>query len=300
MLAPPVLSWWPPKCPAASHTALPEPLKTEAFAVGRKTLSLCLVALGGGRFRRSQRSALRSTGAACVVVSGLPGSGKSTLCRLLCAAFEASAWVNQDQFSGSVRTKDLFLRAVESSLEDALQQSTALVCIDKVNLQKVHRREILDRAEEVGWKEKGGLLLLCELSSDMMHCKSRIEGRGVAHRSLYPRQDLQVILQRHSRQSQPLDEEELEAFHKRVTIDAKTEAVDKAFQVITTLRLLGWAPRLRPLGIAQPEAQEWVKFPKVDQRPTFYWNRRTEQSRWSLPSGLEAAWQGAPDEHRPF
>eukprot|EP00913_Durusdinium_trenchii_P012067 g11335.t1 len=113
-----------------------------------------------------------------------------------------------------------------------------------------------------------------------------------------PQTYLQVILQRHSRQSQPLDEEELEAFHKRVTIDAKTEAVDKAFQVITTLRLLGWAPRLRPLGIAQPEAQEWVKFPKVDQRPTFYWNRRTEQSRWSLPSGLPQLWHLLRPERR--
>ena len=42
--------------PAASHTALPEPLKTEAFAVGRKTLSLCLVALHGGGMAEKRRA----------------------------------------------------------------------------------------------------------------------------------------------------------------------------------------------------------------------------------------------------
>lgn len=60
--------------------------------------------------------------AACVAVSGLPGSGKSSLCRLLCGAFEESAWVNQDNFAATGRPRTAFLRALRASLQRALQK----------------------------------------------------------------------------------------------------------------------------------------------------------------------------------
>ncbi|CAJ1437210.1 unnamed protein product [Effrenium voratum] len=70
-------------------------------------------------------------------------------------------------------------------------------------------------------------------------------------------------------------------------------------QVSTALRRLGWAPRLRRLTSADPEADEWVFFPQVDDRPSFFWNRRTDQSVWQKPP-VEPAWLGFPAEDRAF
>ena len=62
-------------------------------------------------------------------------------------------------------------------------------------------------------------------------------------------------------------------------VEAKKEAVEKALEVIERLRRRGWTPRLRPLSIALASSDEWVEFPRVDQRPTYYWNRRSGERR---------------------
>jgi len=240
------------------------------------------------------------------VVCGIPGSGKSTLCRLLCAAFESSTWLNQDHFPSGPRARLQFLRGVQNSLDAAMHsRRSALVCVDKVNVQKVHREGFWQQAEEVGWKEGGGITIfceLCELSSPgnlLRHCQSRIEHRGPAHNSLHPSPQLPVILDKHLQSWEPLDEEELSRFDAHVRIDVSFRAVDKAMQVITALRRLGWCPRLRSLASASPASDEWVAFPRLGQ-PTYYWNRRTGESVWQVPEAVEPAWTGYRDGDHAF
>ncbi|CAE7223626.1 ML2 [Symbiodinium sp. CCMP2592] len=107
--------------------------------------------------KRSQSSSA-TCATACVVVCGIPGSGKSTLCRLLCAAFENSMWLNQDHFPSGPRAKVQFLRGVRNSLDAAMRsRRSALVCVDKVNVQK---------AQSKPWRamqERGGITIFCEL-----------------------------------------------------------------------------------------------------------------------------------------
>ncbi|CAJ1372943.1 unnamed protein product [Effrenium voratum] len=129
--------------------------------------------------------------------------------------------------------------------------------------------------------------------------RSRIESRGAAHKSLHPSRELKAILQRHWQSHQAASEDELQVFDAQVAIDVETHVVEKALQVSTALRRLGWAPRLRRLTSADPEADEWVFFPQVDDRPSFFWNRRTDQSVWQKPP-VEPAWLGFPAEDRAF
>lgn len=276
----------------------PEPFGTRSST---RAVTAVLVTLAYRRCHRrlSRKSGVACSGAnsaACVVVSGIPGSGKSTLCRLLCGAFEDSAWFNQDNYVSSRNAKMAFLQSLKNGLQIALRQRSALVCVDKVNLQKAHRQDILKQAQDAGWMENGGILLLCELTTNdiMEHCMSRIESRGAAHKSLKPSKELKAILEQHSDNYQPPDKEELQVF-QQVQIDARQEAVEKATQVVGHLRDLGWSPRLRPLEIAAVESDEWVKFPCVDeQRPTYYWNRRTGESVWHKPDNVEPAFHGFP------
>lgn len=62
---------------------------------------------------------------------------------------------------------------------------------------------------------------------------------------------------------------------REVQVEAEEEVVSKALEVITRLRQRGWTPRLRDLTIASAASDEWVEFPEVLERPTYYWNRRS-------------------------
>lgn len=258
---------------------------------------------------------------ACVIVAGIPGSGKSTLCRILCGIFENAAWINQDQFvSGSSpgsrkRARELFLSGIRRALTRALEQSgqgsgSHLVCVDKVNVLQEHRQDVLTIAEELGWQAKGGLILLCELTATapssgkslrpavdkdrlLSHCLTRVQERGAAHKSLRPEEsDIQEVLEKFVHISQRVSLLELASFDEQVVIDISRSAVEKASEVIAALQGLGWSPELRPAASRSSTAEEWVLFPATPKRPAFFWNRRSRTSAWELPGSFHPAWHG--------
>eukprot|EP00439_Symbiodinium_sp_Y106_P038470 s1032_g4.t1 len=153
---------------ACSATSSGSAIRQRGLQISRNAAGVAAFALQVVSFRRRQASAVQRPAqggnrsqsssatcvAACVVVCGIPGSGKSTLCRLLCAAFESSTWLNQDHFPSGPRARLQFLRGVQNSLDAAMHsRRSALVCVDKVNVQKVHREGFWQQAEEVGWKD---------------------------------------------------------------------------------------------------------------------------------------------------
>ena len=76
-----------------------------------------------------------------LVVAGLMGSGKSTLCRALRHLF-GGVWVNQDEFSHKGKgAKKAFLAEVQRVASD---RTIPALLVDKINTQQQHRREILE------------------------------------------------------------------------------------------------------------------------------------------------------------
>jgi len=142
-------------------------------------------------------------GLTVVVVRGLQGSGKSTLCRAL-RALLGGQWVNQDEVvaaAGGKRrgssARELFLHAVSAAAADA---QTRYLFVDKIHTLRRHRDDVRDaiarglpqRQPSAG---RAALVLLNLAHPDddegeHMHaekiCVERIGQRGVCHLSLVP------------------------------------------------------------------------------------------------------------------
>eukprot|EP00747_Dinoflagellata_sp_TGD_P025229 gnl/TRDRNA2_/TRDRNA2_131108_c0_seq1.p1 gnl/TRDRNA2_/TRDRNA2_131108_c0~~gnl/TRDRNA2_/TRDRNA2_131108_c0_seq1.p1 ORF type:complete len:783 (+),score=121.65 gnl/TRDRNA2_/TRDRNA2_131108_c0_seq1:52-2349(+) len=158
-----------------------------------------------------------------LIVSGLMGSGKSTLCRMLAHLLEG-VWVNQDEFSHKGKgAKKAFL----AEIERVAQSSTCpVVLVDKINTMRQHRREILTALNS---GVPGDVALL-----EMRHpldapgrydhavklCESRIHDRGAKHRTLAgDNPELHKILSRTAKDAEPMQKEESRTFRARIGID---------------------------------------------------------------------------------
>ena len=76
-----------------------------------------------------------------LVVAGLMGSGKSTICRMLRHLFQG-CWINQDEFSHLGKgAKKAFLAAIEKAAAD---ETVPVLLVDKINTMKQHREEIVN------------------------------------------------------------------------------------------------------------------------------------------------------------
>eukprot|EP00928_Gymnodinium_smaydae_P037923 TRINITY_DN26269_c1_g3_i1.p1 TRINITY_DN26269_c1_g3~~TRINITY_DN26269_c1_g3_i1.p1 ORF type:complete len:809 (-),score=191.86 TRINITY_DN26269_c1_g3_i1:72-2450(-) len=178
-----------------------------------------------------------------LVVAGLMGSGKSTLCRALGHLIDGT-WVNQDEFSHKGKgAKRAFLAEVEKVAKD---KKTPALLVDKINTQVQHRREILD-AFGAGVPGKVALLQLRhprdaagEWQQAIQLCKSRIEGRGEGHRTLKgDNPELGKILRMTANAAQAMTEEELSRFTARLELDMTLPPAELIAQTVASLSAEG-------------------------------------------------------------
>ncbi|CAJ1428900.1 unnamed protein product, partial [Effrenium voratum] len=135
-----------------------------------------------------------------VLVRGLQGSGKSTLCRAL-AQLTGGEWINQDEVAaggGRRSAKELFLKAVQAA---AARSDVRFLFVDKIHTLKQHRDDVV-AAVNSGFQARSGLrtgrvalvlLNLChpedeegEYHKAAEVCCARIAARGLGHLSLLP------------------------------------------------------------------------------------------------------------------
>ncbi|CAK8990575.1 unnamed protein product [Durusdinium trenchii] len=132
-----------------------------------------------------------------VLVRGLQGSGKSTLCRAL-AHLTQGEWINQDEVAAGARrgssAKELFLKAIQAA---AAKPHVRYIFIDKIHILKQHRDDVVSAVTQ-GFQGREGrvalvLLNLCHPDDDegdyqqaAERCTARISQRGLGHLSLVP------------------------------------------------------------------------------------------------------------------
>eukprot|EP00435_Cladocopium_sp_Y103_P030006 s802_g7.t1 len=133
-----------------------------------------------------------------VLVRGLQGSGKSTLCRAL-AQLTHGEWINQDEVAAGAKrgsnAKELFLKAISAA---AAKPQVRYIFIDKIHILKQHRDDVVAAVMQ-GFSARGAgrvalvLLNLCHPEDEegdyheaAEWCTQRIESRGLGHLSLLP------------------------------------------------------------------------------------------------------------------
>ncbi|CAK0871303.1 unnamed protein product, partial [Prorocentrum cordatum] len=157
-----------------------------------------------------------------IIVAGLMGSGKSTLCRMLRHLF-GGTWVNQDEFSHLGKgAKKAFLAEVKRAAGD---KQTQVLLVDKINTLRQHRQEILD-AMDAGLRGEAVLVEVrhpadpegrWEHTAEL--CQARIEARGERHRTLKGSLGMgkvRGILQGTLRDAQPFTDAELARLRARL------------------------------------------------------------------------------------
>lgn len=180
-----------------------------------------------------------------IVVAGLMGSGKSTLCRALANLFQGK-WVNQDEFAHRKRgAKKAFLSEIRRVAADP---GVACVLVDKINTMRQHRAEVLDALAVDG--ETGSAAVLVRLQHPLdapgefdhaiQLCLDRIQKRGAGHRTLFgldPK--LEMILRSTVKSAEPLDEEEAAGFRCVLDIDFTGDAITVVSAVVEGLSNAG-------------------------------------------------------------
>eukprot|EP00746_Dinoflagellata_sp_MGD_P126014 gnl/MRDRNA2_/MRDRNA2_60942_c0_seq1.p1 gnl/MRDRNA2_/MRDRNA2_60942_c0~~gnl/MRDRNA2_/MRDRNA2_60942_c0_seq1.p1 ORF type:complete len:1875 (+),score=360.74 gnl/MRDRNA2_/MRDRNA2_60942_c0_seq1:45-5669(+) len=137
-----------------------------------------------------------------VLVRGLQGSGKSSLCRAL-SSLLGGEWINQDEIARSackgrrVSAKEVFLNAIEAS---AARPEVRYIFVDKIHTLRQHRDDVRIAVEK-GFKLRSsdaGRVAFALLNfvhpkdeeGEYAHasevCAQRIAARGLCHLSLVP------------------------------------------------------------------------------------------------------------------
>lgn len=174
-----------------------------------------------------------------LVVAGLMGSGKSTLCRMLAHLLDG-VWVNQDEFSHCGRgAKRAFLAEIEREAQD---KSVPVLIVDKINTMRQHRREIVDAMQS---GVSGDLVFIQMVHPDdapgrfdklVQLCISRIQGRGEGHRTLFASNPkLRSILKMTAGGVEPMLADELHSFAARITVDVTHSPTQAAMQLLADL-----------------------------------------------------------------
>eukprot|EP00930_Biecheleria_cincta_P059642 TRINITY_DN45356_c0_g1_i1.p1 TRINITY_DN45356_c0_g1~~TRINITY_DN45356_c0_g1_i1.p1 ORF type:complete len:960 (-),score=156.09 TRINITY_DN45356_c0_g1_i1:78-2957(-) len=177
-----------------------------------------------------------------LVVGGLMGSGKSTLCRML-RHLLGGTWVNQDEFSHLGKgAKRAFLAEVKRASGD---DSTPVVLVDKINTLRQHRDDILQAMESGG---RGDIVFVQlrhpqDKPGSWVHCtelcEARIRSRGEGHRTLKgTNPKLRGILQGTAKDVQAMAEDERRRFAEVVTADMTLSPVSLVMQLLSELGAL--------------------------------------------------------------
>jgi len=182
-----------------------------------------------------------------LVVGGLMGSGKSTLCRMLAHLLQG-VWVNQDEFSHKgKRAKDAFLAEIKRVSED---KKVPVLIVDKINTMRQHRRGILD-AMKHGVPGDTVFIQIAHpedpdgsLHRTMKTCLSRIRSRGEGHRTLMGSDPkLEKILRMTASGVEALDKSELSCFGGRFTVDMTLSPQQSVMQLLADLDNQGFLGR---------------------------------------------------------
>lgn len=174
-----------------------------------------------------------------ILVRGLQGSGKSTLCRALQKVL-GGEWINQDEVSASAggrhgSAKQLFLKAVETA---AAQPTVRYLFVDKIHTLKQHRDDVrsavLDgiKRRHEGCGKVGFAILnfihphdpegVYTLATEI--CKDRITSRGLCHLSFVPQaSDTVGVLAGTSCDAEPLTDTEKCSFDLCVDLNLQLQ-----------------------------------------------------------------------------
>jgi len=174
-----------------------------------------------------------------LVVAGLMGSGKSTLCRML-AHLLGGHWVNQDEFSHKGKAaKRAFLEEIEAESRD---RRIPVLIVDKINTLRQHRREILHAMDH----GVSGDIVFVQMShpddspgrlDNMVKlCIERIQGRGEGHRTLLASNPkVRSILRMTAGGAEPMQPDELQRLSACITVDVTQPPAKAAMQVLADL-----------------------------------------------------------------
>ncbi|CAE7298731.1 unnamed protein product [Symbiodinium pilosum] len=180
-----------------------------------------------------------------LVVAGLMGSGKSTLCRML-RHLLGGTWINQDEFAGHKNAKKAFLKAIADAASD---DSVPVLLVDKINTERQHRNGIVQEMR----KGRPGDIIFVQIKhpddsggwkNTLQWCESRIARRGSGHRTLMAdNPQLKSILQRTAQAAEPLDKEETKNFMAILRVNMVQTSI------VQVMKLLG---DLDEVGVLEP------------------------------------------------
>eukprot|EP00933_Yihiella_yeosuensis_P084945 TRINITY_DN996_c0_g1_i1.p1 TRINITY_DN996_c0_g1~~TRINITY_DN996_c0_g1_i1.p1 ORF type:complete len:823 (-),score=138.88 TRINITY_DN996_c0_g1_i1:436-2904(-) len=226
----------------ALHTPLPRPRPVETEEqrlakcqeVGRLLLGTALRMVEEEDARPKQ---LR------LIVGGLMGSGKSTMCRML-RHLLGGAWVNQDEFAHLGKgAKRAFLAEIQRVAGDT---SVPVLLVDKINTMKQHRTEITDCMAKGG--EGNFVFIQLRHPADKLGswaetvklCLSRIRGRGAGHRTLMgDNPKLRGILEGAAKGFESMSGEELRMFDSVLKVDMTMSQVSAVMKLLADLDEVG-------------------------------------------------------------
>ena len=163
-----------------------------------------------------------------VLVRGLQGSGKSTLCRALRHVL-GGVWLNQDELSKAKSAKKAMLQGLESAITKGEQR---YIFVDKIFTLKQHRDDVLHAVAKARGRCNVAIALLSfavyddddgTAPSTMRLCLERIHARGLGHRTLVPQGavDVDMVLQSTAAAAEPLTDAERGAFIVCATLDPR-------------------------------------------------------------------------------
>lgn len=177
-----------------------------------------------------------------LVIGGLMGSGKSTICRMLRHLLKGT-WINQDEFSSQKNAKKAFLKAIaEAAADDAV----AVLLVDKINTERQHRSGIVQEMR----KGRPGDIVYVQIKhpddatdrweNTLSWCESRIARRGSGHRTLMAdNPQLRSILQRTAQAAEPLSKEEARNFAATLRVNMVQTSIVQVMKLLQDLDEVG-------------------------------------------------------------